>query len=197
MILCTRRSVHLHTREGVTLKRMAQRNAWVWVARPQPKANAIAVGCEDGSVAMLRLSFATVHGLHGERYVYRDVVTDVVIQHLVTDQRVRIKCRYACMWQLLPPSWAKWRFLPARIKSMTSCNTMHCHDATGTMSRRCQCIGNALQSLCQLVSLCTHWSQGAMRQRACSIAWRPRFSVAWTATCLLCSRSMCYSARRA
>ena len=28
-----------------------------------------------------------------DRYAYRDLMTDVVIQHLGTDQRVRIKCR--------------------------------------------------------------------------------------------------------
>ncbi len=34
-----------------------------------------------------------VHGLYHERYAYRELMTDVIVQHLVTEQKVRIKCR--------------------------------------------------------------------------------------------------------
>jgi intraflagellar transport protein 122 len=81
------------TREGVYLTKVASRDAWVWAVRGGPKANFVALGCEDGSVAMLQLVFSTVHGLHGDRYVYRDGMADVIIQHLITEQKVRIKCR--------------------------------------------------------------------------------------------------------
>ena len=36
--------------------------------------------------------FNTVHGLYKERYAYRDYMTDVIIQHLISDKKVRIKC---------------------------------------------------------------------------------------------------------
>ncbi|KAF8070897.1 5-methyltetrahydropteroyltriglutamate--homocysteine methyltransferase [Scenedesmus sp. PABB004] len=85
--------VHLLTREGIYLTQVAARESWAWVVRPRPRANCVAVGCEDGSVAVLSLSFATVHGLYGERYAYRDAMSDVIIQHLITEQKVRIKCR--------------------------------------------------------------------------------------------------------
>eukprot|EP00879_Flechtneria_rotunda_P020074 GHRR01021110.1.p1 GENE.GHRR01021110.1~~GHRR01021110.1.p1 ORF type:complete len:1138 (+),score=467.94 GHRR01021110.1:213-3626(+) len=89
----TDKCVHCLTREGIYLTKVTQRDSWIWVVKPRPKANFIAVGCEDGSLAMLQLVFATVHGLYGDRYVYRDLMTDVIIQHLITEQRVRIKCR--------------------------------------------------------------------------------------------------------
>lgn len=81
------------TREGIYLNKVTSRNSWTWVVKPRPKANYIAVGGEDGSIAMLQLVFSTVHGLYGDRYVYRDLMTDVIIQHLITEQKVRIKCR--------------------------------------------------------------------------------------------------------
>lgn len=34
-----------------------------------------------------------IHGLYRERYAFRENMTDVIIQHLITEQKVRIKCR--------------------------------------------------------------------------------------------------------
>ena len=39
------------------------------------------------------MGYSTVHGLYKERYAFRENMTDVIIQHLLTDQKVRIKCR--------------------------------------------------------------------------------------------------------
>jgi intraflagellar transport protein 122 len=52
-----------------------------------------AVGCQDGSIACYNLLFSTVHGLYKDRYAYRDHMTDVVVQHLLSNEVTRIKCR--------------------------------------------------------------------------------------------------------
>lgn len=52
-----------------------------------------AVGCQDGTLSYYQLVFNTVHGLYKERYAFRENMTDVIIQHLLTEQKVRIKCR--------------------------------------------------------------------------------------------------------
>ena len=86
------REARLATVAGVHLGVVCEKKSWVWCARQRPGANAVAVGCEDGSVSMHTLSFGTVHGLYHDRYAYRDAMTDVVVQHLVSERRVRIKC---------------------------------------------------------------------------------------------------------
>jgi len=81
------------TREGIYLTKVLARDSWVWAVKARPKANFVVCGCEDGSITMVQLAFGTVHGLYGDRYVYRDLMSDVIIQHLITEQKVRIKCR--------------------------------------------------------------------------------------------------------
>mmetsp|Transcript_18911 Transcript_18911/g.49275 ORF Transcript_18911/g.49275 Transcript_18911/m.49275 type:complete len:1222 (+) Transcript_18911:159-3824(+) len=89
----TDKSVQLYTRDGTFLTQIASRDSWVWCVRPRPRNNFVALGCEDGTIACYQLIFSTVHGLYHERYAYRDQMTDVIIQHLITEQKVRIKCK--------------------------------------------------------------------------------------------------------
>jgi len=89
----TDRKVTLSTKDGTPLTTVCEMESWVWCAKPRPRQNYVAVGCEDGSVSVHQLVFSTVHGLYQDRYAYRDSMTDVIIQHLVTEQKVRIKCR--------------------------------------------------------------------------------------------------------
>lgn len=56
-------------------------------------SNFVGVGCQDGTISIYHINFSTIHGLYKDRYAFRENMTDVVIQHLVTDQRARIKCR--------------------------------------------------------------------------------------------------------
>lgn len=83
----------LHTKEGVKLGVIGEQNSWVWCCAVKPDSNYVALGCQDGTLAYYQLMFSTVHGLYKDRYAYRDNMTDVIIQHLITDQKVRIKCR--------------------------------------------------------------------------------------------------------
>lgn len=51
------------------------------------------LGSQDGTITYLQLTWNIVHGLYGDRYAYRENMTDVIIQHLITNQKVRIKCK--------------------------------------------------------------------------------------------------------
>ena len=87
------RKATLWTKEGVRLTTIAERDDWVWCCVPRPNANYVAIGCNDGSITMYQLVFSTVHGLYRERYAYREYMTDVIVQNMVTESKVRIKCR--------------------------------------------------------------------------------------------------------
>lgn len=87
------RKVSMYTKEGVFLKVVAEQEDWVWSVKSRPKQKFLAVGCNDGVVALYQTIFSTVHGLYQDRYAHRDTMTDVIIQHLITEQKVRIKTR--------------------------------------------------------------------------------------------------------
>lgn len=70
------------------------------------------VGCQDGTISFYQLIFSTVHGLYKDRYAYRDNMTDVIVQHLITEQkgRVPLPSKYweTCRWRGLLIGQVKW-----------------------------------------------------------------------------------------
>ncbi|KAM6126230.1 intraflagellar transport protein 122 homolog isoform 1-T1 [Phoenicopterus ruber ruber] len=87
------KQVSLFTKDGVRLGTIGEQSSWVWTCRVKPDSNYVAVGCQDGTISFYQLIFSTVHGLYKDRYAYRDSMTDVIVQHLITEQKVRIKGR--------------------------------------------------------------------------------------------------------
>ncbi|XP_070319507.1 intraflagellar transport protein 122 homolog isoform X5 [Odocoileus virginianus] len=83
----------LFTKDGVRLGAIGEQTSWVWTCKVKPDSNYVVVGCQDGTVSFYQLIFSTVHGLYKDRYAYRDSMTDVIVQHLITEQKVRIKCK--------------------------------------------------------------------------------------------------------
>uniref|UniRef100_A0A8C8YJB4 Intraflagellar transport protein 122 homolog n=1 Tax=Prolemur simus TaxID=1328070 RepID=A0A8C8YJB4_PROSS len=87
------KQVSLFTKDGVRLGTVGEQNSWVWTCKVKPESNYVVVGCQDGTISFYQLIFSTVHGLYKNRYAYRDSMTDVIVQHLITEQKVRIKCK--------------------------------------------------------------------------------------------------------
>ncbi|KAM6413714.1 intraflagellar transport protein 122 homolog [Rhynochetos jubatus] len=87
------KQVSLFTKDGVRLGTIGELSSWVWTCKVKPDSNYVAVGCQDGTISFFQLIFSTVHGLYKDRYAYRDSMTDVIVQHLITEQKVRIKGR--------------------------------------------------------------------------------------------------------
>ena len=72
------RKVTLWTREGNYINTICERSEWVWTVCIKKKM-VVAVGGNNGGVAIYQLTALIVHGLFQERYAYRDVITDVVV----------------------------------------------------------------------------------------------------------------------
>lgn len=88
------KSVQLFSRDGIKLGTLGEEHdAWIWSVAIHPYGNAMVVACQNGSLAFYNLAFCTVHALYRERYAFRENMCDVIIQHLISTQKVRIKCR--------------------------------------------------------------------------------------------------------
>ena len=51
-----------------------------------------AVGTQDGSVVMYQLTFMTIHGIFRDRYAFRENMTDITVQHLITNHKGLFCC---------------------------------------------------------------------------------------------------------
>lgn len=87
------RTVTLWNKEGVKLGQIGELDDWVWSVCVNQATNAIFAASNSGKIMSFRTNFQRVHGLYQERYAYRELMTDVIIQHLVTETRVKIRCR--------------------------------------------------------------------------------------------------------
>jgi len=94
LISGSNQKVTLWTKEGLYLKDIASAGSWIWTAIPKSsESQEIICGTHSGVISYYDVSFGTVHGLYKDKYAYRDSITDVIIQHLITEQRVRIRTR--------------------------------------------------------------------------------------------------------
>ena len=65
------RKATLLTRDGIKLAPVYEGKDWIWRAVPRPKSNYVALGTQDGVIAMHSVVFSTVHGLYQDRYAFR------------------------------------------------------------------------------------------------------------------------------
>eukprot|EP01038_Epipyxis_sp_PR26KG_P005400 gene5400-7484_t len=93
MISGSNKSVTLYSRDGARLAEICQRDSWIWCCDCHGNNDTIAIGSNGGKIDYLRMNFEPVHALYKERYSYRENLTEVIVHHLLTDKKVRIKCK--------------------------------------------------------------------------------------------------------
>ncbi|BES91638.1 Intraflagellar transport 122 homolog (Chlamydomonas) [Nesidiocoris tenuis] len=87
-------SCFLYSRDGIRLAQIGEpHQAWIWACASKSNPNLVALGCQDGKLAVYQVIFSPVHGIYKEKYAYREHLTDVIIHNLLTDQKLKIKCR--------------------------------------------------------------------------------------------------------
>ena len=87
------KQITLWNKEGIKLGKVGELEDWCWSVAVHPGSHSVFAGCNSGQIKQFHLEFNRVHGLYQERYAYRELMTDVIIQHLVTETRVKIRCR--------------------------------------------------------------------------------------------------------
>lgn len=69
------------------------KDSWIWCCGCHGDSDLLALGSHSGNIEMMKLKFESVHSLYRDRYAYRENLTEVIVHHLVTEKRVRIKCK--------------------------------------------------------------------------------------------------------
>jgi intraflagellar transport protein 122 len=83
----------IYSKDCIFLADVQERKGWTFANACHGDTDRVAVGNEAGFIDILQLSFNVVHALYKDRYVYRENLTEVVIQHLLIDRKIRIKCK--------------------------------------------------------------------------------------------------------
>lgn len=87
--------VHLLNTKGKKLKELIKKENWIWDVKTHGHLThdkIIAVGCQDGSVSLYKMSYNIVHAYHGDTYVIREKLENVVIKDLKTGEKLHLKC---------------------------------------------------------------------------------------------------------
>ncbi|EGR29567.1 intraflagellar transport protein, putative [Ichthyophthirius multifiliis] len=99
----TNKKSTLYTRDGGFLIDVVQKNDWVWSGKFKPIVKQlggvnndqlyVSFSTNDGVIGISKIQQLTVHGLYKNRYAYRDNLTDIVVQNMSVNQKIRIKCK--------------------------------------------------------------------------------------------------------
>ena len=87
------KKANLYSRDGMRLAELVEKPSWIWTCAAHGSTDRVFVGSDSGSMDMLQMTFDAVHALYNDRYAFRENLTEVVVHHLVSDRKVRIKCR--------------------------------------------------------------------------------------------------------
>lgn len=83
----------LYSKEGARLTDIITRDSWLWSGDCNGESEMIILGSSNGAIECVKMNFEAVHALYRDRYAYRENLTEVIVHHLVTDKKVRIKCK--------------------------------------------------------------------------------------------------------
>jgi intraflagellar transport protein 122 len=103
IIAGSNKKVMLYSRDGMRLAEIAKKTSWVWgvacgqtgtaAASNSSDFDRVVLGSDAGGIDAIQLLFESVHSLYRDRYAYRENLTEIIVHNLVSDKKVRIKCK--------------------------------------------------------------------------------------------------------
>jgi intraflagellar transport protein 122 len=91
------KQVQILSRDGVKLADVIPFNhlpsSWVWCADCSAEDETLVYATNHGLIEFMKTKFDSVHSLCNDRFAFRENLTEVIVHHLVTDKKVRIKCK--------------------------------------------------------------------------------------------------------
>lgn len=66
---------------------------WSWCSKFKPKSMEVVVTTNDGTISIYELSKKPIFSNYEELFATRDNLTDIVVENLVINQKLRIKCK--------------------------------------------------------------------------------------------------------
>lgn len=93
VIVGSDRRAYLFNSEGIKIGQFSQADGWIWSSSVNPAGDLIAIGAEDGTINVMKLAFNDVYSVYNDKFAYRHHMTDIVIQHMQSGQKSRIKCK--------------------------------------------------------------------------------------------------------
>lgn len=88
------KQVQILSREGVKLADVSKvADSWIWCADSCAEEDTLAYGTHNGLIEFAKTKFDSVNSMCNDRFAYRENLTEVIVHHLVTDKKVRIKCK--------------------------------------------------------------------------------------------------------
>jgi len=83
----------LYNKEGARLTELTARDSWLWCCDCNGELDVAVLGTHHGYIDYLAMDMGSVHAVFRDRYAYRENLTEVIVHHLLTDKKVRIKCK--------------------------------------------------------------------------------------------------------
>lgn len=88
------KQVQILSREGVKLADISKvADSWIWCADSCAEEDTLAYGTNHGLIEFVKTKFDSVNSMSNDRFAYRENLTEVIVHHLITDKKVRIKCK--------------------------------------------------------------------------------------------------------
>lgn len=93
LISGSNRGVSLYSREVKKLADLNEAKSWTWGCASHSLTEKVLIGGDNGDIDFRSLVVEPVHAMYKDRYAFRDNLTDILVHHLVSDKKVRIKCK--------------------------------------------------------------------------------------------------------